>query len=144
MVTCADSSFLVSIYNVDEHNDRAITYLRENPHPIHLTPFARSETQHALRMLAYRRMISEEKMTRALLTFEQDQEEGFFTPVALDAATLFSKAAQLSQRHALDTGVRYVDLLHVAAALAIEGIRFLTFDERQRKLAKRAGLETKV
>ena len=40
-------------------------------------------------------------------------------------------------------GQRTIDLLHVAIALEAKATTFLSFDNRQRKLAKAAGLEFK-
>jgi predicted nucleic acid-binding protein len=40
-------------------------------------------------------------------------------------------------------GTRSLDLLHVAAALALEAKVFLSFDDRQRKAAASEGLQVK-
>jgi predicted nucleic acid-binding protein len=53
-------------------------------------------------------------------------------------------ASQLSNRHALEIGVRYLDMLHVASAVLLKADRFLTFDLRQRRLAKAVGLDVKM
>ena len=39
--------------------------------------------------------------------------------------------------------MRYLDMLHIAAALLVGATRFLTFDARQGKLAKAVGLQVK-
>ena len=54
---------------------------------------------------------------------------------------MFEKAALLSDRHGPMVGTRTLDILHVAAALVLDAKRFLTFDQRQHTLAKKAGLE---
>ena len=74
MVVYADSSFLVALYADDLHADPAKGYLQKNPNPIVLTSFSKGETQHALRMAAFRGDISEAEMTQYLLLFEQDQD----------------------------------------------------------------------
>jgi hypothetical protein len=43
----------------------------------------------------------------------------------------------------LEFGVRYLDMLHVSAALLLNAPRFLTFDTRQGKLAQAVGLQVK-
>jgi predicted nucleic acid-binding protein len=143
-VTYSDSSFLVSLYVDDEHNKAANAYLRRNPSPILLTSFGKSETQHALRLLAFRRQITEMDMTRHLLTFERDQDEGFFEVTSIDFPELLSKASQISHRHTLAHGLRYLDVLHIASAVTTKAKRFLTFDLRQRKLAAAIGLDVKI
>jgi predicted nucleic acid-binding protein len=55
-------------------------------------------------------------------------------------ATLRS-AAGISRAHAPALGCRTLDLLHVATALEL-GLRiFVTFDDRQKQLARAAGLK---
>ena len=44
---------------------------------------------------------------------------------------------------AASAGQRTIDLLHVAIALEAGAKTFLSFDQRQRKLAKAAGLKVK-
>jgi predicted nucleic acid-binding protein len=143
VVTYADSSFLVSLYIADGNTTSANKFLHDNLRPVYLTSFSKSEAQHAIRMLAFRGSIPHDVMTRGLLSFEHDQQEGLYESIPFTAEDLFQKASQLSNRHTLELGVRYLDMLHVASALLINATRFLTFDARQRKLAKTAGLEVK-
>jgi predicted nucleic acid-binding protein len=143
LVTYADSSFLVSLYISDGKTDAVNKFLRENPQILCLTSFLESETQHAIRMLAFRGTIPQQVMTQGLLVFEQDQKDGFYERHSLETDDLFPKASQLSNRHALEFGVRYLDMLHVASALLANANRFLTFDTRQGKLAKAVGLQVK-
>jgi predicted nucleic acid-binding protein len=143
LVTYPESSFLVSIYVKDGNTAAGNKFLHENAEPLCLTPFSRSEVQHAMRCLAFRKIIPLDVMTQGLLTFEHDQSDGLYEIVSLGADDLFRKADLLSNRHALELGIRYLDMLHVASALHINAKRFLTFDARQGKLAKAAGLQVK-
>ena len=138
-----DSSFVVSIYVQDRHSAKARRCFAEHTDPLLITPFSRGEIQHAIRMCAFRREISEQQMTHALLSFEHDQGEGFFETVDIDFPALIDKAIRLSHRHTLTLGVRYLDLLHVAAALLAKSRQFLTFDERQARLAGSVGLDVR-
>ena len=52
----------------------------------------------------------------------------------------FKYAVDLSRRHTSGTGSKTLDILHVASALSIKADRFLTFDERQSKLASLSGI----
>jgi len=49
-------------------------------------------------------------------------------------------ARELSDRHAQTLGCRTLDLLHIAVALSLGVKTFITFDERQRAVAKLEGL----
>jgi predicted nucleic acid-binding protein len=48
----------------------------------------------------------------------------------------------LALRDAARLGLRTLDTLHVASTLELKADRFWTFDERQKKLARAAGLKT--
>jgi len=54
---------------------------------------------------------------------------------------VFEVCADLARRYGPRLGVRTLDSLHVACALQLKAERFWTFDERQAKLAKAAGLK---
>lgn len=82
-------------------------------------------------------------MTQGLIHLERAQEEGVYELRLNEPGELFQASARLSNRHALEIGVRYLDVLHVASALLANARRFLTFDARQGKLAKAAGLDVK-
>jgi predicted nucleic acid-binding protein len=53
---------------------------------------------------------------------------------------VYAEARLLVSRWTAKLGTRTLDILHVAAALSLRAEAFHTFDERQRKLAKAAGL----
>jgi predicted nucleic acid-binding protein len=53
----------------------------------------------------------------------------------------FELCADLARRYGPKYGTRTLDSLHVACALELKAKRFWTFDERQSKLAKAAGLK---
>jgi predicted nucleic acid-binding protein len=144
MVAYADSSFLVSLYIEDSNTASAQSYLARNQHTLFLTNFSKSESEHAIRTLAFRKRITVGEMTQGLLHLERDLERGNYQMSAVEEGSLFHKATQLSNRHALEFGVRYLDMLHVASALLVNARRFQTFDLRQRKLAQAAGLDVKL
>jgi predicted nucleic acid-binding protein len=144
VVAYPDTSFLVSLYANDDHGVIANNYLAKNQKPLVLTPFSKSETQHALRLLVFRKEATESILTRHLLTLERDQTEGFLEMASLDFGDVVLHTSQLSHRHAAEFGVGYLDFVHVTSALLIKAQRFLTFDLRQRKLAKALGLDVKI
>ena len=54
----------------------------------------------------------------------------------------FELCADLARGYGPKYGMRTLDTLHVACALELKAERFWTFDERQAKLAKAAGLKS--
>lgn len=50
-------------------------------------------------------------------------------------------AVELSRKHTGPIGSKSLDILHVASAMAMATDHFLTFDDRQARLAALAGLK---
>lgn len=57
-------------------------------------------------------------------------------------AMLYAQALRLGQRWTAKLGIRSLDILHVASALALKADTFNTFDDREKNLARAAGLAT--
>ena len=60
--------------------------------------------------------------------------------LALDLSATFEVARELSRNYTTTLGNRAYDILQVAAAVVAGAGEFLSFDEKQRKLAAAAGL----
>ena len=142
-MTYADSSFIVSLYVQDQQAAAAHRCLARHAKTLVLTSFSRAESQHAIRMAAFRKLITVGEMTQALIHFERAEEQGDFQFRLSEPGELFQRAAQLSNRHAAEHGVRFLDMLHVASAQLLKANKFLTFDLRQRKFAATLGLDVK-
>jgi predicted nucleic acid-binding protein len=136
----ADSSFLVSIYIEDVHSQAADVLLRTKP-SIFLTPLHLAEWAHAVAQQIFRRQISAVAAQQIETDFEEDRQAGLWNQLPMPEGSL-ELCAELARRHGAKLGVRTLDSLHVACALELKAERFWTFDERQAKLAKAAGLKT--
>jgi predicted nucleic acid-binding protein len=88
-------------------------------------------------------MITLGELSQGLIHFERAIDDGVYELSLGAPDTLFENATNLSNRHALEFGLRYLDMLHIASALQLNAKRFLTFDTRQAKLAKAVGLQVK-
>lgn len=139
----ADTSFLVSLYVQDAHSIRAAA-AAPRLLPLLLTPLVEHELRNAIRLCVYRRQITAAQRQQALEELEHDREAGVLHVVPLDWPQVFQQAEALGRRHPEAHGDRGMDILHVASALALRTKRFATFDDRQRELAKLAGLQVVV
>ena len=63
--------------------------------------------------------------------------------VGTDWPHALEEARRIARLRTVTEGYRSLDILHVAAAVVSEAEEFLTFDERQRKLAQAEGLKVK-
>ena len=77
---------------------------------------------------------------RVYQELSRDCATGVWALTGFPEAT-FTNAAVLARTYVAKLGTRTLDTLHVAAALELKAQQFWTFDERQAKLAKAAGLK---
>lgn len=136
----ADSSFFVSVYLPDAHTPEALRRLVTNPQ-IWFTPFHKLEFAHAVAQTVFHRQISAAKADEIHRQLVHDCDAGLWEIVGIPCAA-FEAGAVLARRHVPHLGTRTLDTLHVACALELKADRFWTFDDRQAKLAKAAGLKT--
>jgi hypothetical protein len=71
---------------------------------------------------------------------ERDISDGNLLPVDLLWRRTMDRAVALSRAHTPPLGTRKLDVPHVAAALTLGMSTFVTYDARQGRLAKVAGL----
>ena len=138
-----DSSFLVSFVCKDTNSAEALAYMAGEKEPLVFTPLHRIEARNALRNIAGRGEISEHDRREAFLQIEEDLRDGMLVHAPVNWTDAFRRADELSESHAAVDGQRTIDLLHVAIALECGAKTFLSFDKRQRRLAKAAGLKVK-
>ena len=139
----ADSSFLMSLFIEDANTDAAERFISRNPTLLAFNPLHRLEVRNGLRLRVHRGEIDKPARSAALRRIDEAIEGGRLAHVALPWTDTLRKAEQLSADYAERIGSRSVDTLHVAAAMLAGSHRFLSFDKRQRELAKAAGLEVK-
>jgi predicted nucleic acid-binding protein len=140
-MTYVDTSFLVSLYVRDIRSTEAIGLMASHPRPW-LTPLHRAEWAHAIERQVFQKLLSRREGREVHAQFEKDCDDGVWVKVALPEQA-FELCAQLARRHAARLGIRTLDTLHVASALELKAGRFWTFDERQARLARAAGLKLK-
>jgi predicted nucleic acid-binding protein len=139
----ADTGFLCSLYAPDAHSLRAITAMRRHPVPLAFTWIHQLEFRNALRLRVFRREITPKQRDASLNLLLSDLAVGVLAHCQPPLSEVMTEAERLSASHSERLGTRSLDILHVAAALVNGSRAFLTFDTRQAKLAKAAGLKVK-
>jgi len=104
-----------------------------------MTPLHVAEWMHAVEQHVFRKASSRREADRFIQLFQNDRSQGLWREVAIPERA-FEVCAQLAHQYAARLGVRTLDTLHVASALELEAEQFWTFDQRQAKLARAAGL----
>lgn len=135
----ADSSFFVALYLADRRLAQA-QRLRAEHARVWLTPLHRIELAHALAQQLLMRKISAPQVHEVLTNFQFDRESGLWMDVNLPEKA-FDRCLQIVQQHGSRVPMATLDTLHVASALELGAERFLTFDQRQAKLARAVGLK---
>jgi hypothetical protein len=106
-----------------------------------LTHHGQTEIINAICRAAFLGQLDPGGLAEALGDFKTDLASGRLRRADILWRAALNKAAELSQRHTPKLGTRSLDVLHVACALELSFDHFLTFDDRQRKLAAAAGLK---
>ncbi|AHF89210.1 putative nucleic acid-binding protein [Opitutaceae bacterium TAV1] len=138
--TYIDTGILLKTYATESNSDEADAIVLRTSAPLPLTHFQELEIRNAIRLKHSRGELSAADMTAALDDFQDDIDEGRYERPAYDLPAVFRRAEELSKAHAVTTKCRSLDLLHVAAALVIGSREFASFDDRQRAVARKAGL----
>ena len=107
-----------------------------------VTHHGRTEIINGICRAAFSGQLDEDEMAEALDEVEADFAQGRLHHADLLWRAALNRAAELSRTHTPRLGTRALDVLHVACAVELKLKHFLTFDERQRKLATAAGLRT--
>ena len=104
-----------------------------------LTPFGELELVNTFESRVFRREAEPAQIRTSLSTLEADVHAGVIIRKAVPEAA-YTRAIELSRRYTRRLGSRALDILHVAIALELRAEMFFTFDRRQRRLARRAGM----
>jgi len=136
-----DSAVLVKAYCLETTSPQALSLIKGATPPLPFTPLHALEIRNALRLKRHRKELTESQLRGALRSLQDDIDSGFLAPQDQDLYEVFVQAESLSAEHTVSTGVRSLDVLHVAAALILMTGEFVSFDRRQRSLAAKAGLK---
>lgn len=139
----ADSSFIISLLRIDANHEAAMRYMARSDETLAFNPLQRVELRNALRNAQALGQLTESERRLAFRQIEQDLQAGLLIHTPVKWSDVFRLADELSDKHAARDGQRTIDLLHVALAIECGAKTFLSFDQRQRQLAKAASLTVK-
>lgn len=141
-----DTSFLCAIYRRQIHTPQALAHRRAMLEPLHFTGLLEFEFIQAIRLQIWlhaadrTKGYGEREADQMLADWEADVAAGDNVLVPSDADAVLRLARTYSLQRTAGKGHRTLDILHVATAVHLGAREFLTFDDRQRALAKYAGL----
>ena len=139
MTSYPDTSFLFSLYLPDANARAAELEFRRSQPSLIFTPFNEVELITAVEARIFRREVRPSQIHAALRALRADIEAGVLIRNPVPEAA-YERAIDLSRRYTRRIGARALDILHVAIALELGAETFFTFDRRQHRLARGAGL----
>jgi len=134
-----DTSALLKLFVREPGSDQVQTILESQDHPLPLWEIQRMELTNALWLKVFRKELAEPQAREQLALMRSREARGLYYFPDLARPALVEAFDTLSI-YSAELGCRTLDVLHVACATTLEASLFVTFDNRQRQLAERAGL----
>ena len=146
----ADTSFLCALYREQDNSKEADAYRDRMTDPLRVSTLLEFEFRQSIRLQVWlhgqdrKKGYRQAEADQMLADWESDIAAGHVEIIPTDADAVLRMAEHLSKTHTTLTGNRTLDILHIATAKHLSAINLLSFDVRQKKLAKAAGLKTPV
>jgi predicted nucleic acid-binding protein len=141
-VIYCDTSFLLALYvENDFFHVRASRTAARFRAPIPLTLLVELEMVNGIRRCLAAKIIRAQEHDAIFRQLAEDEAHGIFFRPPLQSAEHFARARELSRKFTPEISARSLDILHVAAALVLKASELASFDEKQRLLARKAGLK---
>ncbi|MBN1673612.1 MAG: type II toxin-antitoxin system VapC family toxin [Kiritimatiellae bacterium] len=134
-----DTSAFIKLYFLEAGSEQVDQYVTSQDDPLPVWDILEAEFANACRLKALWGDIAAEEADRQIALFVQRLRRGQYYVPEVDRHAMMEAFRDLS-RHTPTVGCRTMDILHVACALQLAPARFVSFDERQRALAKHAAL----
>ncbi|TVP81102.1 MAG: PIN domain-containing protein [Puniceicoccaceae bacterium] len=134
-----DTSAFLKLYVREAGSEAVQAMVAAQFEPLPVWEILEMELSNALNLKVFRGELQADESARQYSLFHQRQAKGFYFLPEIRRAELmadFRKLSGLTPR----LGCRTMDIIHVACAMQLRPKAFLTFDYRQRELAKTTGV----
>ena len=135
-----DSGVLVKLYVREEFSDAVARFLVGRREAVIINDLHEIEMRNALRLKRFREEVDGDQLAASMAMLSRDLATRRLIRAGVDWQSVFAEAERLSATTTIGTGVRTIDLLHVAAALNQGASGLVSLDHRQRAAARFAGL----
>jgi predicted nucleic acid-binding protein len=146
VIAYPDTSFLCALYVPQSTSVAAIAHYQRMTEPLYVSVLLLGEFRQAVRFQIFRHSrdatqgYARKTGLEAMAKLQANLAAGALVVTPTEWSDVLVRAEQISFQHTPGGGHRYLDILHVATALHLGAIEFLTFDVNQRKLAAAVGL----
>jgi predicted nucleic acid-binding protein len=144
-----DTSFLCALYRQQDNTAAAVRHRAAMRDALPVTALLLFEFRQSVRRQIFlhgkdaSKGYEEREGARMLGALQSDITAGLVEVFPVDWAGVIGTAEQLSANNTSKSGYRGFDIMHVATAVELGAKELLTFDVRQRGLAKTAGLRAR-
>jgi len=134
-----DTSAFLKLYIREAESERVATCVEGQDEPLPVWDLLEAELTNAMRLKVFWGELTAEKADGQIELFAARKRRGLYFTPEIDRSALMEDFRELSA-HTPRFGCRTMDIVHVACARHLAVETFITFDDRQRKLARTAGL----
>lgn len=134
-----DTSAFLKLYLREDGSEYVQACLESQDEPVPMVDVLQWEFANAVRLKVFWKDIGTQTADHLLALFEDRLFRGQYAVMEIDAGRR-TRDVQTLVRHTEKLGCRTLDVLHVATALQLSPERFVSFDERQRSLARAFGM----
>lgn len=134
-----DTSAFLKLYVRERESEWVQATIAAQHDPLPIWEILEMEFQNALFLKVFWGDLKQSEAKHQLSLFQGRKTKGFYFFPTLNRAELLEEFRRLSE-YTPTSGCRTMDVLHVAFASLIQPDRFITFDDRQARLAKMANL----
>jgi predicted nucleic acid-binding protein len=136
-----DPSALTRLYFDQSGSREMVGWRRKIEGALPVTHHGRAEIVNAIALALFRGALTAKDAARAWGWMDTDFAEGHLVQADILWRAALNRASELSRSFTPTVGARSLDVLHVACAIEMGLHYFVSFDTRQKALAKAAGLK---
>lgn len=134
-----DTSAFLKLYVRESGSELVQQTVANQSEPLPVWDILEAELHNALQLKVFWKELSKAEAAKQHALFQQRKAKGLYYVPEIRRAALMDEFRRLSA-HTPKLGCRTMEVLHVACSCQLDADQFLTFDARQNKLAKTAGL----
>jgi len=148
MIAYPDTSFLMALYRWQVNSRHAIAHFGAMTETLHVTSLVLFEFRQSIRLQEFLHsrnpQLGFDRTTGqvAISKLQSNIASGALVIAGADWTDVLQRADLISSRRTSSDGYRSFDILNLATAQHFGAQEFLTFDTKQKKLAKAEGLKT--
>ena len=134
-----DTSAFAKLHVAESDSLRIVELVQRQSDPLPLTDIQEAELINAIYLKVFWKLVRSREAATQIDAIRKNKKSGLYYTPDINRNSVLMTFLDLAV-HTQTIGSRTLDILHVAYAVQLQPDIFVTFDDRQRKLARKAGL----